>query len=70
MIPASYPEWKKCIVLECGIQLSESYILRRIAELKDSSHPRTIQFTNLYGIQHTLNVIQWFEQALNENQKT
>lgn len=66
MIPANYSEWKKCIVHDCGVQLSESYIRRRIDELKDMTNVKTAQFTSLYGIQHTRNIIQWFEQALKE----
>jgi len=66
-IPASYPEWKLCITRDCGIALTPVFLTERVAHLKDEKNPNTRQFIELYGKDHHLNVLGWFEYALNEH---
>jgi len=66
MIPHTYADWLRCITVDCGIQLTADYIRERLTELSDPKHPKTAEFTRLYGQPHTQNVLRWFEQAQNE----
>jgi hypothetical protein len=63
MIPRTYEEWRHCIEVDCGLQLNQSFIAERLAELTEAEHERTRQFVRLYGEPHRLRVIGWFEQA-------
>jgi len=65
MIPHTYADWLRCITVDCRIQLTADYIRERLTEMSDLKHPKTVEFTRLYGQQHTDNVLRWFEQAQN-----
>jgi len=66
MIPQTYPDWLRCITTDCGIRLTPEFIAERLRELSDEKHPKTIEFTRLYGQQHMENVIHWFKKAQTE----
>lgn len=66
MIPHNYADWLRCITVDCGIQLTSTYVAERLHELTDAKHLKTVEFTRLYGQQHTQNVVRWFEQVQNE----
>jgi hypothetical protein len=66
MIPHTYADWHRCITVDCGIQLTADYIRERLEGLRNPGHPKTAEFTRLYGPQHTQNVVRWFEQAQKE----
>lgn len=63
MIPRTYDEWRHCIEVDCGLQLTPAFIAERIAELANTEHERTRQYVRLYGEAHRQRVIEWFEQA-------
>lgn len=65
-IPASYHQWRECITVRCGIPLTADYIEGRLQELRDTAHPRTIEFAHKYGEAYTQQIIRWFEQAARE----
>jgi hypothetical protein len=44
MIPHSYDEWKKCIVEDCKIKLSQDFVARRLKIYHDKNNPETRQF--------------------------
>jgi hypothetical protein len=67
MIPLDYAEWRRCIEVDCGLVLSPTYIDERVAELSDTSHFRTAQFTRLYGDGHRQRVLEWFARARRES---
>ena len=62
-IPQSYEEWRQCIVVECGLELTPGFIDQRIASLQNNSEYYTQQFIRLYGRQHHQRVLGWFMQA-------
>ncbi len=63
VIPQSYKEWRHCIVVDCGLELTPSFIDKRISALKDKSEYHTKQFIRLYGQQYYQQVLGWFMQA-------
>ena len=68
VIPTNYQEWRHCIIVECGLELSPQYISARLAALNDSKDYYTQQFVKLYGPQYLQRVVGWFTQAQNEAQ--
>ena len=62
-IPENYQQWRHCILVECGLELTEEYIVQRIIALQDESQYYTQQFTKLYGPEYLQKVITWFQQA-------
>ena len=63
IIPNNFAEWKHCITVECGLELTPEYIEQRILALQTSNDHYTQQFTRLYGEQHLQRVLTWFQQA-------
>ena len=59
----SYEDWKHCITQMCGIPLTGPYIEQRLTDLRDSANYTTQKFVAMWGDQHRLRVIGWFEQA-------
>jgi hypothetical protein len=65
-IPASYQQWKHCIEVECGIQLTAEFIDQRISVLEDTNAEETARFKRLYGDGHWRRVLGWFHTAKGE----
>jgi hypothetical protein len=63
IMPASYTEWYDCITRLCGLPLTAGFIAARLQALRNREDAGTRAFEQLYGTQHLLNVITWFEQA-------
>jgi len=63
IIPQNYEEWRHCIIVECGIELTPDYIEKCITILQDSGEHYTQQFVRKYGSQHHQRVLGWFKQA-------
>jgi hypothetical protein len=66
MIPESYERWRRCITVDCGLELTPEFIDARLAELRDASAHRTRRFVEHYGEAHRTRVIGWFERARGE----
>ena len=62
----SYEDWKHCITVLCGIPLTGPYIEQRLTTLRDPADSTTQKFVAMWGEQHRLRVIGWFEQAQQE----
>ena len=62
-IPKNYQEWQHCIIVECGLELTPSFVEKRITSLQNTSEHYTQQFLRLYGQQHYEKVLGWFIQA-------
>lgn len=62
-IPTNFNEWHHCITVECGLELTPSFIETRIAAMQDESNHYTQQFIRLYGPQYHQTVLGWFTQA-------
>ncbi len=65
-IPATYEQWKHCITVKCGIQLTRPYVTARIATLSEPNSAENRSFRTLYGEAHYQSVQRWFAQALEE----
>ncbi|MCH2081893.1 MAG: hypothetical protein MK226_05845 [Saprospiraceae bacterium] len=66
MIPATFEEWKNCIVNDCKIKLTPSFVASRLKVYKAKNHPETKAFESLYGEQHLNNVIYFLERSAKE----
>ena len=64
-IPQNFEEWRHCIVVECGLELTPSFIEHRISTLQNNREYYTQQFIRKYGQQHQQQVLGWFMQARN-----
>jgi hypothetical protein len=62
MIPQTFNDWKNCIVNDCKINLTREFAKQRLAVYQDNKNVETQKFISLYGQQHLLNIIQWFQQ--------
>jgi len=63
MIPQTFEEWTNCIVNDCKIKLTRSFVEKRISVFEDSSHPETKNFVKLYGQKHLNNIVYWFKKV-------
>ncbi|EPY9770969.1 TPA: hypothetical protein N2R65_004541 [Klebsiella variicola] len=74
MIPKTYNEWENCIVNDCGIELTDSFIQQRLDVLNNESHHETKRLLSLYGKPHLEKLIRWFttaaEKLNTENEQT
>lgn len=64
-IPHNFDTWHYCITVECGLELTTTFIQQRIADLENLNDFRTQQFISCYGETHRKNVLGWFKQAEN-----
>lgn len=64
--PQTYADWRHCITIDCGIELTEQYISERIEAMNDHSDPHTARFIELYGEAYHAQVVGWFERAAAE----
>ncbi len=63
VIPETYSEWHHCIVYECGIELTHSYIEQRLVILRELHHEETRRFIQIYGEAHWQFIVSCFEHA-------
>jgi hypothetical protein len=63
IIPQSYEEWRHCIIVECGLELTPYFIEQRISALQSNNEHYTQQFSRKYGVEHHQRVLRWFIQA-------
>ena len=47
--PQNFNEWKYCITVECGIELSASFITQRLLVWRDENHEETRRFRQRFG---------------------
>ncbi|MFD2177178.1 hypothetical protein [Veronia pacifica] len=66
IIPASYEEWRHCITVICGEELTLPYIEARIEALNSPKDYMTKKFVELYGDEQRHQTIAWFKQAKSE----
>lgn len=63
IIPTSYEQWKHCIVKECGIVLTKSFVEARVSAMNDVNNEYTRQFLKCYGQAQYENTKHWLLQA-------
>lgn len=66
MIPRNFDEWKNCIVNDCKIELTKTFVQQRLSVYENTNHPETKKFEKLYGRQHLDNIIYWYKKAREE----
>jgi len=64
MIPTTFEEWKRCIIEDCKIELTQDFAQQRLAVYQDKGNSETKKFVSLYGEQHLNNIINWYNQIL------
>ena len=62
MIPQTFEEWRNCIVNDCKIKLTSTFVETRLNIYENESHPETRKFVDLYGRQHLNNIIYWYKK--------
>lgn len=65
-IPQNYQEWRRCITVTCGLELTETFINSRIQSLKNESDYMTKRFVELYGEAQCQRTLEWFVRASEE----
>jgi len=63
IIPQNYEQWRHCITVECGLELTPNFIETCLSTLQDNKEHYTQQFIRKYGTQHYQRVLGWFKQA-------
>jgi len=63
---STYEDWKRCITVDCGIELTSDFIDKRLTALNDLDNYHTQKFKKNYGAKHLKQVIGWFKQAKGE----
>ncbi len=64
--PQSYDQWRRCITVDCGIDLTDGFIEARLQALGDPTDVGTAKFVELYGDAYLKQVVVWFEPARSE----
>ena len=62
-VPNSYEQWRHYIEVRCGMQLTQSFLSKRLSELQDGNHVRTKEFERFYGSEQLQWTITWFRRA-------
>lgn len=70
MTPRTYDEWRHCIEVQCGIELTPGFVEQRLSALRDDRIHHTQRFREMWGEDHLRRVIAWFEQAARERGQT
>ena len=63
LILKSYEDWKHGITVLSGIQLTRPHIEQRLTALRDPAINTAQKYVAMWGEQHRLRVIGWFDQA-------
>ena len=63
VLPQNYEQWRRCITIDCGVELTPDYISQRLSALNNKKDHHTQKFVKLYGEPHLQSVIGWFVQA-------
>ena len=66
VIPQTYAEWRRCIEIDCGLELNAPFIAKRLAALGAAGGDEPKRFARLYGDAHLQRVLGWFAQARTE----
>lgn len=61
--PKAYAQWRHCITVDCGLELSPAYIAQRLGAWRDAESEQVLRFRRLDGDAHWLVVLAWFALA-------
>ena len=62
MVPQTFDEWKNCLINNCRVHLTKSFVQQRLAVYQNKKNKETQKFISLYGEHHLQNIINWFKQ--------
>lgn len=62
-VPETYEQWRHCIEVDCGLELTADFIDERLEALRNSRDHHTNRFLAIWGQQHHSCVVQWFQRA-------
>lgn len=62
-VPKTYADWERCITVDCGLNLTASFIDARIKALEDRDDYRTKKFIEYWGPAHHAQTLKWFHEA-------
>ena len=65
-VPDTYDTWKHCIMVKCGIPLTQEYVQERLVALTDDNDHNTQRFIERWGRAHHQRTVVWFEMAAKE----
>ncbi len=68
--PTTYDEWKDCITIKCGIELTPNYVRERLDELADKKNFKTSKLIEFWGEPHYRDIVTWFQTAAEELNQT
>ncbi|MCC5860539.1 MAG: hypothetical protein JJT93_01345 [Gammaproteobacteria bacterium] len=63
LLPTSYAEWRHCIEVDCGLEITPEFVAARLAALQNPKDHATRRFLELYGEAHHARVLGWFREA-------
>jgi hypothetical protein len=62
----NYTDWRNCIEQKCGIPLTKTFVLDRLATLNNKADKSTQEFVERYGDNYRALIVTWFEKALQQ----
>lgn len=62
IIPHNFQDWKHCITVKCGIELTPDFVIQRLANMENKESAANRDFIKLYGEEHFNQVREWFQQ--------
>lgn len=70
LLPQNYEAWHRCITVDCGLELTPSFIQQRIELLQNKRDHHTKKFIDLYSERYCEIVIEWFRHAQSKPSST
>jgi hypothetical protein len=62
-VPETYAAWRRCIEVDCGIELTPAFIAARLQALADERDPHTRRFVAPWGEAQRRRVLGWLDEA-------
>jgi hypothetical protein len=63
LLPDTYAAWRRCIEVDCGLELTPDFIRTRLDSLSCDRDPHTRRFVAQWGEEHRKRVLGWLEKA-------
>lgn len=65
-LPQNFDEWRHCIEVLCRTPLTKSFVDNRIQQLTNLKGKLDRRFVEMYGEEHRVQVLAWYEQVQEE----
>lgn len=63
VVPETYEQWRHCIEIECGLELTAQFAAERLTALLNRKDHHTNRFFAIWGTEHHARVLDWFRRA-------